>query len=148
MSHLGSVLSTLVNPALGYLMAFARLTPYRPVEASFFILLLPSVCRRDEESPCGPIIFWLFADPSSTPLNHLPPALCTGEQPLRYAICSPRGSLRWAGNITSKRQAGLSEKRSLQRVTPHPSLRGPKCISSSFTCIYQILFCNCLQVSI
>ena len=77
------------------------------------------MCGSDENSQRGPIISRLFAGACSTPLSHLPLVLCTGDQPLRYAVPSPRGSLRWAGNRTSKRQ------RSLQRVSPHPSLWAP-----------------------
>lgn len=125
LSHLGSVLSTLRNPSAGYFVAFLGLTRHRPVEAFLSILLLSSVCRRDEECPCGLLNFQLFADACSTPLNHRPPPTFERETSPPGMLSAPPEKARGGQGLSAQSDMRGSQRKESSESHSPPSL-GPQ----------------------
>lgn len=125
LSHLGSVLSTLRNPSAGYFVAFLGLTRHRPVGAFLSILLLSSVCRHNEERPCGLLNFRLFADACSTPLNHRPPCPLSGRPVPPGMLSAPPEKARGGQGLSAQSDMRGSQRKEFSESHSPPSL-GPQ----------------------
>lgn len=142
-SCLSSVLGVLMNYTGGYCVVPLGLTPHRAVEAVLSALLMSSVCRR------GPITPQPFTDAGMLHNIFKPssPVLCTREQLARYASPTPEGA-QSGKQLNLKGTCRALRGRSLQRSYSRPFTLHPKCISPSWICIPQILFFDCLLVSV